>query len=289
MTGFGTAASRGYPDLGLLSSGDVLAHVRFVLESLREAAASASPSESPRQLPLPCLVDGDTGYGAVRRTVLNFAAAGAAGVLIEDQASTGKGGVLAKRCGHVEGKDVVPFEEALERVRAAVQARDEHAYLITGQRDNRDHGGDHYGPLILARTDARGSMSYASPGEGLAEGIRRCQAFREAGADITFLESPRNADEMKEYCDKVEGPKLANLIEKGGKTPTEALTLDDLGEMGFTLAATPLSLLSAATKAMNKVLDAQANRAFRTGDYEEDLLLEFEELKRAVGFDSYLS
>jgi len=189
-----------------------------------------------------------------------------AGVLIEDQLGGNQGGM--KRCGHVDGKDVVPFKEALERVKAAVAARDEYKALT---------GSD--GPLILARTDARGSKTFHR--NGLEEGIRRCKAFRDAGADITFLESPRNKDEMKEYCDKVEGPKLANLLE-GGKTPI--LTIEDLDEIGFSLAAYPLSLLSAATKAMNNVLDAQAKSS---RGYEDDLL-EFKELKSSVGFDAYL-
>ena len=194
MTGFGTAASRGYPDLGLLSAGDVLDNAKSIAESLTQAA-----SESGRDL-LPCIADGDTGYGgpaSVRRTILNMGHAGMAGVLIEDQAGS-------KRCGHVDGKDVIPFEDALEKIKAAVAARDEFK-AITGTD----------GPLILARTDARGSMSFKS-NDGLEEGIRRCQAFRDAGADITFLESPRNEQEMKAFCDRVEGPKLANLIE-GGK------------------------------------------------------------------------
>eukprot|EP00548_Thalassiothrix_antarctica_P007589 CAMPEP_0194150900 /NCGR_PEP_ID=MMETSP0152-20130528/45670_1 /TAXON_ID=1049557 /ORGANISM="Thalassiothrix antarctica, Strain L6-D1" /LENGTH=263 /DNA_ID=CAMNT_0038854239 /DNA_START=307 /DNA_END=1098 /DNA_ORIENTATION=- len=263
MTGFGTAASRGYPDLGLLSSGDVLGNARSISESIRMAA-----SETGKEL-VPCIADGDTGYGGpatVRRTILNFGAAGMAGVLIEDQLGGNQGGM--KRCGHVDGKDVVPFKEALERVKAAVAARDEYKALT---------GSD--GPLILARTDARGSKTFHR--NGLEEGIRRCKAFRDAGADITFLESPRNKDEMKEYCDKVEGPKLANLLE-GGKTPI--LTIEDLDEIGFSLAAYPLSLLSAATKAMNNVLDAQAKSS---RGYEDDLL-EFKELKSSVGFDAYL-
>ena len=263
MTGFGSAASRGYPDMGLISSGDVLENARSVAESMRMAA-----SETGKDI-VPCIVDGDTGYGGpatIRRTILNFGAAGMAGVLIEDQAGVSEGGM--KRCGHVDGKDVVPFEEAVERIKAAVAARDEYKALT---------GTD--GPLILARTDARGSKTFAD--NGLEEGIRRCQAFREAGADITFLESPQSIEEMKEYCDKVEGPKMANLIE-GGKTPI--LSLEELDEMGFAIALYPLSLVSAATKAMNAVLDAQAAGS---KEYEKDLL-EFPELKTSVGFDAYL-
>jgi len=264
MTGFGAAAARGYPDMGLISAGDVLETARSVAEAMRTAA-----SETNTDL-IPCIVDGDTGYGSdatVRRTVLNFGAAGMAGVLIEDQAGGDRGGT--KRCGHVEGKDVVPFDVAVDRIKAAVAARDEYKTLT---------GVD--GPLILARTDARGSVSFAG-NDGLEEGIKRCQAFRAAGADITFLESPQNVAEMKEYCDRVEGPKLANLIE-GGKTPI--LTLDELNEMGFAIALYPLSLLSASIKATNKVLDAQAAGS---KEYEDDLL-GFPELKSSVGFNAYL-
>ena len=107
--------------------------------------------------------------------------------MLEDQ-------VAPKRCGHTEGKSVVGRDEALTRIRAAVDARDAGS-----------------GILIMARTDARACVS-------LDEAIARCQLFRELGADITFLEAPLDEEEMRRYCSEVDGPKMANLIE-GGKTP----------------------------------------------------------------------
>lgn len=266
MTGFGAAAARGYPDLGLLSAGDVTESARNIIESMSIAA-----SETGKNL-VPLLVDGDTGYGGsavVRRTVLNFAAAGAAAISIEDQVSSADGSGGGKRCGHVGGKDVVSFEAAVERVRVACRARDEYE-AVTGRE----------GPLIFARTDVRGSISFENGG-ALEEGIRRCRAFREVGADITFLESPQGEDEMRQYCASVDGPKAANLIE-GGKTPIR--TLDELGDMGYSIAFYPLSTLSAATKAMSDVLDAQATGS---RDYE-DKLMKFGDLRSAVGFDYYI-
>ena len=136
------------------------------------------------------MCDGDTGYGNamnVHRTVAGYAQVGVSAVMIEDQVSP-------KRCGHTQGKAVVSREEAFARVAAAVDARNEGADI-----------------LILARTDANTT-------HGLDEAIERCQRFRELGADITFLEAPTSEEEMVRYCEAVEGPKLANMLE-GGHTP----------------------------------------------------------------------
>ncbi|GMI20705.1 hypothetical protein TrRE_jg2169, partial [Triparma retinervis] len=224
------------------------------------AQAIASSLQNSRSPPLPCIADGDTGYGgisSIRRTVLNYGRAGMAGVMIEDQVSP-------KRCGHVLGKDVVPFPSAVRRVRAACDARDEHS---------RSYGTP--GPLILARTDARGSEAFGGE-EGLEEALRRCRAFREAGADITFLESPRDKGEMRRFCEEVEGPKLANMLE-GGYTPI--VGREELEEMGFSLAAYPLTLMSSAMKAMDEVLDKIA-----AGENCDGSILEFQNVKEKVGF-----
>ena len=139
---------------------------------------------------IPLIGDGDTGFGSaqnIKRTVQGYARAGFAAIMLEDQ-------VAPKRCGHTEGKSVVGRDEALTRIRAAVDARNAGADI-----------------LIMARTDARACVS-------LDEAISRCQQFRAIGADITFLEAPLNEDEMRRYCAEVDGPKMANLIE-GGRTP----------------------------------------------------------------------
>src|SRR6187455_240133 len=139
---------------------------------------------------IPMIGDGDTGFGSaqnIKRTVEGYARAGFACIMLEDQ-------VAPKRCGHTEGKSVVGRDEALMRIQAAVDARDAGADI-----------------LIMARTDARACVS-------LEEAIARCRAFRELGADITFLEAPLDEHEMRRYCADVDGPKMANLIE-GGRTP----------------------------------------------------------------------
>jgi 2-methylisocitrate lyase-like PEP mutase family enzyme len=126
--------------------------------------------------------------------------------MLEDQ-------VAPKQCGHVLNKKVVPLGQAVARIRAACDARDEYAALY-GQS----------GPLILARTDARQC-------DGLQAAIERCLAFVEAGADMTFLEAPQTVAEMEEYCRRVPGPKLANMLEQG-RTPI--LSPPELKAMGYT-------------------------------------------------------
>ncbi|GMI25289.1 hypothetical protein TrCOL_g6813 [Triparma columacea] len=250
MTGFGVAASLGYPDAGILSSTDNLQQAHAISSSLQNSLPS----------PLPCIADGDTGYGgpsSIRRTILNYGRAGMAGVMIEDQVSP-------KRCGHVDGKDVVDRDEAINRVRAACRARDEY---------ESSYGTP--GPLILARTDARGAERYGDK-EGWEEAVERCKGFRKVGADITFMEAPRDVEEMRKYCREVEGPKLANMLE-GGKTPI--LTREELEDMGFSLAAYPLTLVSAAMKAMDSVLSKIAK-----GEDCADSILEFKDVKDKVGF-----
>ena len=200
---------------------------------------------------IPMIADGDTGYGNamnVRRTVTGMAHAGCASVMIEDQ-------VVPKRCGHTPGKEVVGREEAFDHIRAAVDARDEGADI-----------------LILARTDARHTM-------GLGEAIARAQKFAELGADILFVEAPQDEAEMRTICEELPGPKMANIIE-GGKTPD--LPPSVLEEMGFQLAVYPLSLMSAAMKAMATVLDELAK-----GEPRDRHLMDFGELRRRIGFDDY--
>lgn len=199
---------------------------------------------------IPLIGDGDTGYGNamnVRRTVRGFARAGAAAVMIEDQ-------VAPKRCGHTPGKAVVAREEAFDRIRAAVDARAEDDILI------------------LARTDARHE-------HGLGEAIKRAARFKELGADILFVEAPRSEAEMREVCASLPGPKMANLVE-GGDTPI--LPQAVLEEIGYAIAAYPLTLMAAAMQAMTGALAALADDAPR-----EAMLMDFAELRRRVGFDAY--
>ena len=188
MTGFGVSAVNGYPDTQLVSYGEMQSQTNIVSEGLSSAALEMGTE------PIPCIADGDTGYGNsvnVKRTVFGYARAGMAGIMIEDQ-------VAPKRCGHVAGKSVIPFDEAVSRVKAACDARDEYESQF----------GEGTGPLILARTDALKT-------DGFEAGIERCLAFQEAGCDMTFLEAPESIEQMQEYCRRVKGPKLANMLEQG--------------------------------------------------------------------------
>jgi 2-methylisocitrate lyase-like PEP mutase family enzyme len=236
MSGFAVSAARlGLPDTGLMSYGEMVAQARDIC-----AAVS-----------IPVLADGDTGYGNamnVRRTVDGYARAGCAAVMIEDQ-------VAPKRCGHTRGKAVVDRGEALARVRAAIEARDEGADI-----------------LILARTDARAT-------HGLAEAIWRGQAFADLGADILFVEAPESEAEMAEICRCVPGRQLANMLE-GGITPL--LDPARIEALGFALVAYPLTLLNVAIAAMQAALASMA-----AGRHPTNGLLPFAEIRRIVGFDDY--
>lgn len=238
MSGFAASASRiGAPDLGLMSYGEVVDQARNIAEAVS----------------IPLLGDGDTGYGNamnVRRTVTGMARAGCAAVMIEDQ-------LAPKRCGHTPGKAVVSREEAFDRIRAAVDAREA----------LRAEGGD---ILVLARTDARHE-------HGLSEAISRAEEFARLGADILFVEAPRTEAEMREVCASLPGPRMANIVE-GGDTPD--LSNAELHEIGYAIAAYPLSLMAAAMQAMVGTLRAMRQDA-RPG------LMDFAELRRRIGFDDY--
>ena len=198
----------------------------------------------------PVIGDGDTGYGNavnVQRTVQGYAQAGFACVMIEDQ-------VAPKKCGHTQGKQIVGRDEAFGRVQAAVDAR---------------NGGS--GILIMARTDANAT-------DGMDEAIQRCQAFADIGADITFLEAPRDEDEMKRYCDDVEGPKMANMVEQGD---TPFLEPKKLADTGYKIIIYPISLMLAGLRAMEDSLKSMQ------GGKHPDALAEFSHLRDIVGFPDY--
>ena len=235
MSGFAVSASRlGMPDTGLISYGEMVEQGRNIC----------------RAVSIPLIGDGDTGFGSaqnIKRTVQGYASAGFACIMLEDQ-------VAPKRCGHTEGKSVVGRDEALMRIRAAVDARDAGADI-----------------LIMARTDARACVS-------LDEAIARCQSFRAIGADITFLEAPVSEDEMRRYCAEVPGPKMANLIE-GGKTPL--LSPAQLQTIGYTIAVYPLTMLNVSIRAMRDAL-GQLKSGQRAAT-----AMDFEALKSAVGFPEY--
>ena len=169
---------------------------------------------------LPIIGDADTGYGNAvnaERTLLGCARSGLACVMIEDQQ-------WPKRCGHTAGKAIVERGEALARVRACARAREEHGLDI----------------MILARTDACATA-------GFDEALWRCEAFANAGADITFLEAPERVDQMQRYYERVSGFKTANLVEDG-KTPW--LAPEELEQIGYSIVLYPVSLLLHGIHAM---------------------------------------
>jgi 2,3-dimethylmalate lyase len=176
MTGFGTAASvLGQPDVGLLTMSEMVS---------RASALAAVTGD------LPLIADADTGYGNpvnVRRTIREYERAGVAGLHIEDQ-------VWPKKCGHMEGKQVIPMEEMVQKVRAAVDARQDPDFVI------------------IARTDANAV-------NGLEDALERGRAYREAGADVIFIEAPRSITELKAIKQGFpDVPLLFNWAESG-KTP----------------------------------------------------------------------
>ncbi len=208
MTGFGTSAALlGRPDVGLLTLTEMAGNAR------RMAAC----------VDIPVIADADTGYGNalnVIRTVSEFEAAGVAGIHLEDQ-------VTPKKCGHMEGKQVIGADEMVGKIRAAVDARSRPEFVI------------------IARTDARAV-------EGLERAIARAEMYRRAGADALFIEAMTTEQEAAEVARAFPGvPLLFNWAE-GGKTPP--LPLARLTELGYRLVIFPISTLLAATAAIRGVL-----------------------------------
>src|ERR1700761_9457643 len=208
MTGFGTSAGLlGRPDVGLLT-----------MTEMADSAARIAAC-----VDIPVLADADTGYGNplnVIRTVGAYETAGVAGLHLEDQ-------VAPKKCGHLEGKQVIPAEEMAQKIRAAVEARAQPEFVI------------------IARTDARAV-------EGLERALQRGRVYREAGADVLFIEALTTEAEAEEAVRAFPGvPLLFNWAE-GGKTPP--ISLGRLQEMGYRIVIFPLSTLLAATGAMRRIL-----------------------------------
>ncbi len=208
MTGFGSSASHlGRPDVGLMALPEMVDNARRIAQAVA----------------IPVIADADTGYGNpvnVIRTVREYEAAGAAAIHIEDQ-------VMPKKCGHMEGKQVIPAAEMAAKVSAAVAARSSPDFLI------------------IARTDARAV-------DGLPAALERAQVYREAGADILFVEAPQSQQEIEAVAQAFpDVPLLFNYAE-GGKTPP--VSHQFLRELGFKLVIFPISALLVATAAMRSAL-----------------------------------
>ena len=234
MSGFAVSAARlGLPDTGLISYGEMVDQGRSICSRVK----------------IPVIGDADTGYGNalnVKRTIAGYASAGFACAMIEDQ-------LMPKRCGHIPGKLVAERGEALTRIKAAVDAREEGADI-----------------LIMARTDARAT-------HGLEEALYRCHAFADLGADIIFLEAPESMSEMERFCSEIPGHKMANMLQHG-KTPL--LSHRQLEELGFKIAAYPLTLISSAISAMQQALSD-----LKAGRYPDHI--DFAALREITGFNEY--
>ena len=206
MTGAGTSAARGYPDFGLLT----------MSEMVENAAVMA------RSISIPLIADADTGYGNelnVTRTVREFESRGIAAIHIEDQ-------VAPKRCGHLDGKEVVSCEEFVSKIRAAAEARRSADFVV------------------IARTDARAV-------HGLDEAIRRANAALQAGADMAFVEAPQTLEEVALVPTRVRGPCLLNVV-PGGRTPP--FDLREAQAIGYKLAILPGLMLKATLEAGDAAL-----------------------------------
>ena len=200
----------------------------------------------------PLVADGDTGYGGllnVERTVRGYEAAGAAAIQLEDQE-------FPKKCGHTPGRRVIPLEDAVAKLKVAAASR-----------DSRDF-------LIVARTDARGLY-------GLDEALRRGAAFAEAGADILFIESPENEEEMRRIGETFRGkPLLVNVVE-GGSTPV--LPAADYRAIGYSLAIYPAAGFLAVGEALRRVYGQIRETGSSIGASAP--LYDFQEFSRLMGFE----
>jgi 2-methylisocitrate lyase-like PEP mutase family enzyme len=234
--GFPVVGARfGVPDIGLMGLGEISAAVRDIVSAC----------------PLPVLVDGDNGYGDVKtivHTLHHYERLGVGALMFEDQ-------VAPKRCGHIAGKDVIPAEAMVARIRA-----------VAAERMNLD-------TFIVARTDARDVL-------GLDEAYRRAELYLAAGADGLFIESPHDIGELEAIARRFDVPQMANMLE-GGRTPI--LKPSELGAMGFKILIYGISLLMHSVRTMQGVLDGLAR---------EDLSFVgkgagFEEFKQLVGFDGW--
>lgn len=239
-SGFSISAARlGLPDTGFISYGEMVDQGQQITQAVS----------------IPVIGDGDTGYGNamnVKRTVKGYIRAGFAGIILEDQVSP-------KACGHTQGRKVVSREEAVMRIKAAIDARKESGSDI----------------VIVARTDSRQAVS-------LDESLWRSRAFADVGADVLFIDALASKEEMKAFCEiSPLVPKMANMLEGGGKTPIlNPLELEDLG---YKLVAYPLSLIGVSIRAMQDSLTAiKGGRIPPPGSMPS-----FEEIKEILGFNTY--
>jgi 2,3-dimethylmalate lyase len=240
ITGYSLSATLlGEPDFGLLTQTEVVNAAQRVCAVVET----------------PVIVDADTGYGNainVIRTVHDLIRAGAAGMFLEDQ-------VWPKRCGHMKGKQVIPLDEQLKKLDAAIEARNNHDFYI------------------VARTDSRQAL-------GLSEAITRGIAFKKAGADAVFVEAPESKAEMKEIVSHVPGPLVANMLERG---VTPLMGPQELKELGFDLIVWPLAPLYSVAKSLTDVYSTLRRDGSTTKIL--DGLMPFDDFNAIVGLEEKYS
>ena len=224
QTGYGTSATLfGMPDYGFIGSAETIDNARRIC----------------RAVSVPVIIDADTGYGnalSVWKLVKELEFAGAGGIFLEDQK-------WPKRCGHMQGKEIISQEEYTEKLSAAIDAR-----------ENKDF-------IIVARTDARAT-------EGLDDAIQRGRQNRKTGADAIFVEAPRSLNEMKKIGKEINAPLVANMIE-GGATPLSSAEV--LNRMGFKIILYPLSVLYANTFATMNILK-ELKKTGNTSKYKQKVV-----------------
>src|SRR6516162_4870138 len=239
LGGFGTSASLlGLPDVGLITMTEMA-------DAVRRMALRVS---------IPVVADGDTGHGDLHnvvRTVREFEAAGAAGILLEDQ-------VTPKRCGHFQGKQVIPAGEMVLKLHAALAAREDPDFVL------------------IARTDARAV-------EGIDAAIARARQYAAAGADVCFIEAPQSRAELERIPREVSHPLLVNML-TGGVTPI--LPVDELGRLGYKIVVCPIESLLVTGTAMLKLI----SRLLTTGrvDLPPSEMMTFAQVKDLLGLDEVL-
>ncbi len=240
ITGYSLSATLlGEPDFGLLTQTEVV----------NAAQRICSVVDTP------VIVDADTGYGNainVIRTVQDLIRAGAAGMFLEDQ-------IWPKRCGHMKGKQVIPLDEQLKKLRAAIEAKNDRDFYI------------------VARTDSRQAL-------GLTEAITRGIAFKEAGADAVFIEAPESKEEMKKIASQVPGPLVANMLERG---VTPLMDPQELKELGFDLIVWPLAPLYSVAKSLTDVYSTLRRDGSTTKILDQ--LMPFDDFNEIVGLEQKYS
>lgn len=238
QTGYGTSATLfGMPDYGFIGAAETVDNARRIC----------------RAVSTPVIVDSDTGYGnalSVWKLVKELESAGAAGMFLEDQR-------WPKRCGHMQGKEVIPQEEYTEKLSAAIDARESKDFFI------------------VARTDARAT-------KGLDEAISRGKENKKTGADAIFIEAPKTLDEMKQIGREINAPLVANMIE-GGATPLSSA--EALNRMGFKIVLYPLSILYANAFATMNIL-SELKKTGSTSRYRHKVV-NFDQFNDLVELDKF--